>query len=565
MIRNCRIDRPYSHLRIRQLATAAALSCAGLLSCGAAAAFEFETSNPDLSVRWDNTPRVNLGWRVEQRDDMIGNNQLYDEGTYSFDRGDMVAGRLDWFTELDVVYQKRFGGRVSAQLWYDAAYGTYGRSNPRFAPIASYVDNLFSDYTRNLYRGPDAEFLDAFVFGRFDLGDVPLTVKLGRHTLYWGESLFVNGNLNGIAYAQNPLDLQKGFATPGAEAKELFRPLTQISAQAAINDEFSVMAQYYFEWDSFRFPEGGTYLGPVDFAFRGPQRQFLGAPLGFAANGGNINPDERGDWGLGARWSPQWLDGTLGFYYRNYSDKLPQVLLTRVGAGTSQYNLVYGDNISLYGVSLAKNIGGVSVGAELSYRSNTPLNAQVLGNAAAAGVLPGGETAGPRGNTANGLINFLGVVPKTGLFDAATWATELVWAHLVSVKSGERLFMGEGYAPCNGKTKWDGCTTDNFFGMSVAFTPIWYQVFPGVDLSAPVAVYGGLYGNAPTVFGGNQGNGNYSIGLGADVQQKYRFDLKYIDYFGRTNDNGTQVTSQNGFTSLLKDRGFVALTFKTTF
>ena len=47
--------------------------------------------------------------------------------------------------------------------------------------------------------------------------------------------------------------------------------------------------------------------------------------------------------------------------------------------------------------------------------------------------------------------------------------------------------------------------------------------------------------------------------------QKYRFDLKYIDYFGRTNDNGTQVTSQNGFTSLLKDRGLVALTFKTTF
>ena len=130
---------------------------------------------------------------------------------------------------------------------------------------------------------------------------------------------------------------------------------------------------------------------------------------------------------------------------------------------------------------------------------------------------------------------------------------------------GERLFMGEGYAPCNGKTKWDGCTTDNFFGMSVAFTPIWYQVFPGVDLSAPIAVYGGLYGNAPTVFGGNQGNGNYSLGLALDVQQKYRFDLKYIDYFGRTNDNGTQVTSQNGFTSLLKDRGFVALTFKTTF
>ena len=288
-----RLGRP-AH-RVSAIAIAA-LACA--IGADTAQAFEFDTGNPDLTVRWDNTVRANLGMRTEQRNDLIGNNQLYDEGTYSFDRGDLVAARLDWFTELDVAYDKRFGGRISAQAWYDAAYGTYGRSNPNFAAIASYVGNQFSDYTRDLYRGPDAEFLDAFVYGRFDLGETPLTVKLGRHSLYWGESLFVNGNLNSIAYAQNPLDLQKGFATPGAEAKELFRPLNQISAQAAVTDELTLMAQYYFEWDSFRFPEGGTFLGPVDFAFRGPQRQLLlirpTDPV-FATNGNNINPDEMGD------------------------------------------------------------------------------------------------------------------------------------------------------------------------------------------------------------------------------------------------------------------------------
>ena len=67
------------------------------------------------------------------------------------------------------------------------------------------------------------------------------------------------------------------------------------------------------------------------------------------------------------------------------------------------------------------------------------------------------------------------------------------------------------------------------------------------------------------IFGGNENNGNYSVGLGDDVFQKYRFDLKYIDYLGRYRDNGTAVTTQNGFTTLLKDRGFVSLTFKTTF
>ena len=53
----------------------------------------------------------------------------------------------------------------------------------------------------------------------------------------------------------------------------------------------------------------------------------------------------------------------------------------------------------------------------------------------------------------------------------------------------------------------------------------------------------GLSGNAATIFGGNQGLGNYSVGLGADVLQKYRFDLKYIDFIGHYRDNGTAVTS----------------------
>ena len=70
--------------------------------------------------------------------------------------------------------------------------------------------------------------------------------------------------------------------------------------------------------------------------------------------------------------------------------------------------------------------------------------------------------------------------------------------------------------------------------------------------------------NAPTIFGGNERNGTYTLGLAADIQQKYRFDLKYIDYFGQYKDNGVSVTTQNGFTTLLKDRGFLSLTFKMT-
>src|SRR3546814_18488504 len=70
----------------------------------------------------------------------------------------------------------------------------------------------------------------------------------------------------------------------------------------------------------------------------------------------------------------------------------------------------------------------------------------------------------------------------------------------------------------------------------------------------PVSVSDGLWGNSAVVFGGNQANGSYSAGVGATLFQAYQVDLKYTDYFGSTHDDGTKVTSQNGFTSLPEER-----------
>jgi hypothetical protein len=549
------------------VAVAAALA----LSAGASQAIEIATGNPDLTVRWDNSVRLNLATRVESRDDKIGNSALSDEGTYSFDKGDMVAKRFDLLSEFDIVYRKRFGGRISATAWYDGAYGGASRSNPNppLSSIPSYIGNQYSSTVKRLYRGGTGEIMDAFVFGGVDLGDVPVQAKFGRHTVYWGESLFLGGNLHSVAYAQNPLDLQKGFATPGTEAKELFRPLNQLSLQSQVTDTLSLAAQAMFEWEQARYPEGGTYYGPVDFVFNGPDRQFISPGLGFASRGPASEPKQRGEWGLSARWSPAWLDGTLGLYYRNFADKLPQVLLTAVGPGVSRYNLIYADNIELFGVSLAKNIGGVSVGAEVSTRHNTPLSSQVLG--VAPGVPGQGDTKGARGDTWHALVNVLGTLPKTPLFDSATWAAEVQWSQWSKVTSGANLFNALGHTPCNAtatapaKGKFDGCVTKNYTGVAFAFTPTWFQVLPGVDLSAPLTYAVGIDGNAAVTFGGNEGLGNYTVGLSADVQQKYRFDLKYIDYLGRYKHNGTAVTATNGLTTFLKDRGAVSLTFKTTF
>jgi Protein of unknown function (DUF1302) len=599
--------------RMRPIAMAVAV-----LGTGANAhAFNIDVGNDDIEMRWDNTLRYNAGVRVQDRNSLIANNIGSDEGTYLFDKGDIVTNRFDLLSEFDFSWKKTLGFRVSAAGWYDAAYGDDSGANPKFAAagLSSYTNQKFSNYTKRFYEGPSGEILDAFVFANFDLGDIPTKVRAGRHAVFWGESLFLGGALHGISYSQMPLDLQKGFATPGVEAKELFRPLNQVSGQAQLTDTLSVGAQYFLEWEAYRYPEGGTYLGPVDFAFNGPD-QVLVNRLPAALGGGGVGytrgnafePDQRnGEFGLNLRWSPEALDGTLGLYYRHYADKLPQGLVTQLGllrgptgrpvvlggqvvplATQSQFNLIYKDDIDLFGVSFAKNIGGVSVGSELSYRHNTPLLARILGVPTAVAapanlgkqVNPGeGETLGPVGDTMHGLVNLVGVIADTPVFDSATWATELVWSRWLSVDSGKETFQAEGYGGClnfAGKpgmgNKWDGCATKNYFGLGAAFTPTWYQVFPGVDLSLPITFSIGLSGNAATTFGGNQGNGNTSIGLGFDIFQKHRVDLKYIAYFGEINDYGVgaaplraQNITQNGFTTLLKDRDFISLTLKTTF
>lgn len=523
-------------------------------------ATEIDTGNPDVSIRFDNTVRYTLQQRVESPDPKIANYSLSDEGDAKFKRGDIVSNRLDLLSEFDFIYKHDTGFRISTAAWVDGAYNGDSGFNPALAGSSSYVNHQYSNTTKRFYAGPSGEVLDAFVFKNFDLGNVPVRAKLGRHTLYWGESILLGGNLHSVAYAQSPLDIQKGFATPGAEAKELFRPLNQLSMGAQLTDDLSIAGNYMLQWQEARYPEGGTYLGPVDFAFNGPDRVLTKA--GFVYKGAASNPKQSGEYGLSARWSPEWLDGTVGFYYRKFADKLPQVLITQLGTAPT-YNLVYADNIDLYGMSLSKNLGGVSVGAEVSYRHNTPLLAQTLG--IAPGLPNAGDTKGPRGDTWHALVNGLGVISKTPFFDSASWITELTYSRWDKVLSGENLFNAIGFAPCAGKDKMDGCVTKEFYGFASAFTPTWYQVYPGVDLSAPLTYSVGLRGNAATTFGGNEGLGNYSIGLGADIYQKYRVDLKYIDYVGRYKDNGSVLTSQNGLTTFLKDRGFLSLTFKTTF
>lgn len=532
-------------------------AAAALCAAGTAGAFEIDTGNPDLTLRWDNTVRYNISVRTENKDPKIANAPNSDESDNKFGRGHVVNNRIDLLSELDLVYKGRMGLRVSGAAWYDAGYNNHTVPTAPGIANSSYDNNTYSGFTKRYYNGPSAEFLDAFAFGNFELGSTTLRLKAGKHSIFWGDVAF-NAN-HSVAYSQMPSDTRKSLASPGVEAKETVLPLTQVSGQLQITDNLAVAAQYFLDWKPNRLPEGGTYYGAADFLFYGPDRFYLNpaaAPNLNVRRSDALEPDKRGNWGINLKWSPDWVDGTIGAYYRKFDERQPwsaPQVVTPSRTGPGFYRLAYAKGTELFGLGLNKNIGGVAVAAELSTRRNTAL--------INSGINPT-TLEGPRGDTYHGFINAT-VLGNLGARVPYTAVFELAGSQLHKVRSNPNLFNGEGYAGCSSAGFNFSCATKNYLGVSVLFVPKILQVFPGADLSIPLFYQVGVKGNAATLSGGNKGAGNYSIGLTLDYLSKYTISLTYSDFVGKYKDNGRIVTVGNG--PLYQDRGLVALSFRTSF
>ena len=100
---------------------ALATAIAALFVAPVAHAFEIDTGNEDLTVRWDNTVRYNLGIRAQGQNSQILGNPNYDDGDRNFSNGSIVTNRFDLLSEFDLVYQKKYGVRASYAAWYDFA------------------------------------------------------------------------------------------------------------------------------------------------------------------------------------------------------------------------------------------------------------------------------------------------------------------------------------------------------------------------------------------------------------------------------------------------------------
>jgi len=540
----------------------AALLALWTLSVAPAMAAEIETGVPELKVRWDNTIKYSTAQRLnDPSPTLTAPDANTDDGDRNFSRG-TISSRLDLLTEVDVAYRDA-GFRVSAAGWYD---GVYNRSNSHSSPLtASHTSTAFNQFTsatRDL-MGSHTEILDAFVFGKFDLGGSDVSVRLGRQSLLYGESLFFGAN--GIAVAQAPIDISKALAVPNTQFKELARPVNQISAQIALSPNLTIGGYYQLEWAPDRLPPVGSYFSFSDVVDAGGERVIAASvpgvgPVASFYRAADPKAPDSGQGGIQMRYRSDSLGTDFGVYAAQYHEKLPFVYVypgRGVGASSpadkiGEYALVYPENIQLAGSSFSTTLGDANVGGEISFRQNMP-----LANTGSA-VLPGmnadanGNPLYAVGNSAHAQFSMINVLPANAFWPTANLVAEIAWNRLLNITKNPGAL--------------DPNATRDASAVRFILEPSYYQVLPGLDITVPLGVGYGLNGNSAVVQGFSvKDGGDASLGLTGEYLKVWKFTASYTHYFGTAGSLNEPVPGPLSYKQTLADRDFLSFSVSRTF
>ncbi len=393
--------------------TPLALAMAGAVT--SAQAIEYNVG--ELNIQLANTVSYGIGWRVDERDrsqimpgngNAIGENTSgasynYDDGTLNYDQGDIYTNVFKWSGDLEMSY-RNYGGFFRARAYYDHAIMD---QDTEFKQLNEETENA---------AGRGAELLDAFVWADYDINYVPVTFRLGRQVLSWGESTFIQGGINSV----NPVDAS-AFRKPGAELKEGLLPVNMFYTSIGLTGEITLEAFYQLEWDHTRSDPCGTFFSTVDFVADGcgpvilggtaDERDILalrdlevdtGVPLAnrvapVTERIEDEEPSDSGQYGMAVRWYSEALGDTeFGFYYMNIHSRLPYIngVITnqdRLGVLTGTpdmevnedasyntyrplYQIAYPEDIKIAGISFARSTAsGASISGEISYKPDMPV------------------------------------------------------------------------------------------------------------------------------------------------------------------------------------------------
>lgn len=463
--------------------------------------------------------------------------------------GGAAGGRLDWLSELELTADG-VGLRASAL----AAAGDLYRY-PSGPSAALYLEGTRPYVTAAApsVRHAEIEFLDAFLHDTVAFGDDQrLTVRLGRHTLIWGESLYFPQN--GIAGGQSPVDLTRLRPLDFYGAKEQFLPVGQASFTWQPNGTLALEGYVPFEFrPSLVSAAGlGAYatdrLAPADAAWLAALSG--GQPAGFV-RGTEALPAPFGRYGLALKWQAGGLDAGLYALRSDAECPIPVFRGTIAGAAweylpvVGRYDLRYPTGIEIYGASVAGFLGDVDLAAELSGRRHQPL-------VTAGVVLPawGGSPPIPTGDTLQGQLSWTYVTPPLpGIPAGASWTGEIAANEVTAAANADHLMPG--------RSRFAGA-------LRTVLEPQFYQVVPRLDLSLPIGLGYGLWGRSavdPTM---TRGVGDIDIGIALRADQLWKASLGYTHYLGRSRALYLPY-SQTAAADPLAAGDFVALTVERSF
>lgn len=393
---------------------AAGLTLAALSSLAAWPAVALDFDLGDASIRIDSDLTTGFAVRMESQDRrLIGRaNQTADgqaglaystngdDGNLQFDKGDVFAAPTKLTSDLSFNWGN-FGAFVRGTYTYDVVLQDEAFLDP--ADHEGLPDDTLNAQDLAARRsaiqdevGNDADLLDAYVYGDFDVFGRYLAFRIGKQALNWGESTFVQNGLNSVlSFNVNHLRV------PGFQLEEVYRPVSMVWASTDLTDYASLDVFYQLDWEKTVIDASGTYFSTNDFAGIGGITAQIGfgrapenaSPLTVCSDGSpcvpfgaaitrlpDREPDSEDQFGGALRmYIPALNDLDLSLYAANYHSRLPLVSGRSRPTGNdpsteSGYRLVYPENIKLYGLSFNTTIiGGLALQGEVSRKDDQPL------------------------------------------------------------------------------------------------------------------------------------------------------------------------------------------------
>ena len=444
-----------------------------------------------------------------------------------------------------------YGAHFSGEAYLNTVYLQNNQNDQpgTFNPLSTTNNKSFTSATRNV-DGQDARLLDAFVYGGHTFSDdQQISMKVGKQTLLWGQSLFFTNN--GVAAGQAPIDIITADNLANPEAQQIFLPVGQVvlTYRPAIGG-LTIQGYYQFEYMHDIFQGVGSYFSTSDILDKGGQRVIAGSGA-YLLRAKDLTPEsQNGQFGISVQDSFGNYD--VGVYALRFDAKAPEVYdfigqgagaPTPGGISVGTYRLVYPRDIQLYGASLSTTVGPVNLAGEISGRINMPLVAAGFGASTVSN--PGNANSDPLypvGDTVAAQSSAIYVSPGIPLDPGGvTIDGEVEFNHLVSVtKNRAALATGrQGSAAA----------------FEVVATPTYYDVLPSLQLGFPIGITYNVLGNSYIDQTMQHGTGAFTLGVTATYKQTWIAGITYKDYLGAPN------TTYNA----AADRGYVSLNLQHTF